>query len=60
MSLRLRFCFCGTWAFALRCSTDDVAFAHAAKTASRYVSMSSSGSRYARSHAPGMPATQIS
>ena len=38
ISLRLRFCFLGTSRFALRCDTDDVAFAHAASTASREVS----------------------
>jgi hypothetical protein len=35
ISRGLRFCFLGTSRFALRCSTDDVAFAHAARTARR-------------------------
>jgi hypothetical protein len=35
ISRGLRFCFLGTSRFALRCNTDDVAFAHAARTARR-------------------------
>jgi hypothetical protein len=35
MSFRVRFCFCGASRLAFRWSTEDMAFAHAASTASR-------------------------